>query len=83
MFNSFFNWIKDPFNKQAITKHNEYLHQFHEMQRQAQRTNQKVLTTKSKRAAPRVKGGANAIDRSILGTYQRARKQHYDDDNCD
>lgn len=83
MLHSLIDWVKDPFNRQEIEKHNKFIEELYSATETTHQTNQKVLASLSRRAIPRVMGGANAIDRSILGTYQRTRKRHYEhDDDC-
>lgn len=74
MLHALMNWLRDPLGKRNIRQHNTYIGEMYAVKTLTQKANQKVLSART----PRVMGGANAIDRSVLGTYHHARKYRYE-----
>ena len=71
MFQSFIEWAKDPFGKKEINRHEAYLKDMYAVQQLTHSTSKRI----SQSRPPRAVGGVNIIDRSVLGTYKRARER--------
>jgi hypothetical protein len=77
MLHSLWEWLKDPFGKRSLSKHASYINDMYVTRVLTKKANERVQTSVAQR---RVMGGANAIDRSVLGTYQHARKRRHVDE---